>query len=409
MPAMRATSFSGSDQMNETVCSNVTAPGLGDFKKPQLAALIEAWSGSIDVIGCGAPPVRNAPKPGFRSSISPVDVGDLLVMGVNFSRNRFVRSRRRIAADGLDYYQIQLVEKGAVEGMAADRQLAVYAGDVQLLDLTQTHSATTSDCETIVLLVPRDMVHAVLPASRDLHGLVVRGQMVIGELLGDFMRSLQRRLDSTTVQDPSVLARAIIEMVGACFQPSVSVPALPAPTIDNVLASRLKYYVSQNLASPALTPASLCQLFHISRRQLYRIFEREGGLLKYIRGQRLERAFNQLSEPVGKYRRVSQVAYSLGFKVPLQPRLPFRFRPEPTRGSSASPLTIDDRRRTWKRFDFEFHVVVDGGPLLDESNPGLTDRHRSSRASAGSPKLPNSKPPFVSRRGSAILGGSSHD
>jgi AraC-like DNA-binding protein len=137
--------------------------------------------------------------------------------------------------------------------------------------------------------------------------------MVIGELLGDFIRSLQRRLDSTTVPDPSVLTRAIIEMVGACFQPSVSVLALPAPTIDNVLASRLKHYVSQNLASPALTPDSLCQLFHISRRQLYRTFEREGGVLKYIRDKRLERAFNQLSEPVGKYRRVSQVAYSLGF------------------------------------------------------------------------------------------------
>jgi AraC-like DNA-binding protein len=72
-------------------------------------------------------------------------------------------------------------------------------------------------------------------------------------------------------------------------------------------------YIERNLTSRTLTPASVADAIHVSRSTLYRMFEASGGVNRYIVRARLDRAWRDLSGP-GRVRRISEVAFGLGFQ-----------------------------------------------------------------------------------------------
>lgn len=79
------------------------------------------------------------------------------------------------------------------------------------------------------------------------------------------------------------------------------------------LRSTLRNYVETHLADDALSPAMLCEAFDVSRTTLYRLFEDEGGVGRYIRNRRLDHCFVELTGPQRTRGRVSAVAQQWGF------------------------------------------------------------------------------------------------
>lgn len=82
---------------------------------------------------------------------------------------------------------------------------------------------------------------------------------------------------------------------------------------DSLQLARAVDYIERNLTSRTLTPASVADAVHVSRSTLYRMFEASGGVNRYIVRARLDRAWRDLSGP-GRARRVSEVAFGLGFQ-----------------------------------------------------------------------------------------------
>jgi AraC-like DNA-binding protein len=250
---------------------------------------------------------------GFDATLASYHLGDLIVMRADFDAQRFDRPRRKLAADGLDHYQVQLYASGRESGVANDRDLEVRPGDVQILDLGRPVATKTEACKTVALFVPRDVLHAALPGADDLHGRVLRGDSGPGGLLADYMTSLVRRADSMTTADAAPVATASVALVAACLRPTADGLAQARSQIDEVTLERIKRHIDERVTQSGLGPDALCAQFGISRARLYRLFEADGGVARYIQSRRLRRALVALGSPDNGQRRIIDVALDLGF------------------------------------------------------------------------------------------------
>jgi AraC-like DNA-binding protein len=75
----------------------------------------------------------------------------------------------------------------------------------------------------------------------------------------------------------------------------------------------IKRYIETHLETEPLGAKDLCDTFGISRASLYRMFKPEGGLVGYVRDQRLNLAMRRLAEPNGQKTRLLDLAINLRF------------------------------------------------------------------------------------------------
>ena len=66
------------------------------------------------------------------------------------------------------------------------------------------------------------------------------------------------------------------------------------------LTASIKRQIDANLQTDKLTVDGICQRFQLSRASLYRLFEPEGGLVRYIQEERLNRSFMRLISPASR-------------------------------------------------------------------------------------------------------------
>ena len=272
----------------------------------------DAWRESIGVIFEVEPPSRKL-SPGFTASVRTYHLGEMLISGTGFGDQQFKRDLRRISADGLDHYLVQLYYAGGLVGSTRQGDMNVRSGDIQVVDLAQPHTSSAKNSSTIVITVQRDLMTRMLPPRVDPHGVVLQGDRGAGALLADYMASLFRRLESVNEAEAPFVANATAQMIAACLQPSLNTAARARAQIEGVIADRIKRHIEANLGSRDLSPAGLCARFRLSRGQLYRIFEPVGGVAGYIQARRLDRALALLRDPSHRGRRVFEIALDAGF------------------------------------------------------------------------------------------------
>ena len=75
----------------------------------------------------------------------------------------------------------------------------------------------------------------------------------------------------------------------------------------------VRAHIEEHLHDPALGVDQLCRMFAISRRTVYRMFARDGGLTRYLTERRLIRAFGELSVALPSRGLISATAARHGF------------------------------------------------------------------------------------------------
>ena len=75
----------------------------------------------------------------------------------------------------------------------------------------------------------------------------------------------------------------------------------------------IRKYVETHLENPKLGPLQICDLFNMSRATLYRMFEDDGGVRRYIQDRRLYSAIWDLASEGIRRGRLSRVAEKWGF------------------------------------------------------------------------------------------------
>jgi AraC-like DNA-binding protein len=109
------------------------------------------------------------------------------------------------------------------------------------------------------------------------------------------------------------VARAAQTMIASCLVPTKDSVSAARAEIAATLLERAKRYIRRHLRSESLSPDELCHVLEMSRTQLYRLFERSGGVAREIRLQRLLATHAALADPQDR-RRIYQISEDFGFR-----------------------------------------------------------------------------------------------
>jgi AraC-like DNA-binding protein len=134
----------------------------------------------------------------------------------------------------------------------------------------------------------------------------------LGKLLGEYMLLLERSLPSLKPADVPRLTGAVRAMVAACLVPSADRLSEAGGQIGLSRMEMVRRTVSQHLRSPVLGAEVLCSELSMSRSHLYRLLEKEGGVIRYIRRRRLAEAYVALSD-LSAAKSVAAIARELCF------------------------------------------------------------------------------------------------
>lgn len=263
----------------------------------------------------------------FQSHTTDFLVDDLIVSRLRHRPQGLRRVHHHRSGGAADAIAIQLHVDGSLRGRSGDQVVRSDIEHIGVLDLSEPLSVLCSDVDVIWVVVPRHRLPHINDLVRSLHVDSPRGRL-LASVVGDAWR----RLESPHPVDPSLLASTVCEAVAAALDVGDFRPG------DDGLSLVAREYIRANLDDLSLDADVLRRTLHCSRSTLYRLFQSDGGVARYIRDQRLDRCLDDLLDTAETIRTVASIATQWGFENPSHFHRLFTERFE------TSPSMLRDRR-----------------------------------------------------------------
>lgn len=251
----------------------------------------------------------DADPKGFSGSIETAQIGAMALRVMNAGPQGPGRSRSQIRRDGMDGFVLHLSQHPSIVETGRG-VLDVPASAISLNDLSQPYRRSrVPETDSLIIALPRSSLAALLPDEDALHGLILHGGT--GLLFADHMRSLARNRHAIAAVDAVHLAQATLHMFAACARPSLDSVARASAPLDAARLRIAKQFLRSHIATP-LRIDRMAKALGMSRSQLYRLFEPEGGVARYLAHQRLAAVHAALGDPIER-RSIGEIGEACGF------------------------------------------------------------------------------------------------
>ena len=221
------------------------------------------------------------------------------------------RSKPNIRRSPIDHWAVSLGHHSASNVQLRGRSISVPAGTPFVVSLgEEVHIDRDQEDDRMVLLLSRDRFGRITHLLEAVKGMVLTAAQ--GRFLADYMLVLRRNLPDLAADDLVRFPNAVEATLAACLAPSAERLATARHQIELTLMERVRQAVRRNLRSPSLGPDKLCRETAMSRSQLYRVLESEGGVAHYIQRRRLSESFSILCDGSNTYP-IAKIAEALCF------------------------------------------------------------------------------------------------
>lgn len=270
-----------------------------------------AWQAYMEPIAELRLPDDMSPVDGFPADHVAWNLGNVLIVQQRVPAHSYLRSLTKLRASPIDHWSLTLLRSGE-SWTGVDRQVAHNeAGKVELRTLGHPFRGRTTDAESIILYMPRELFGDASRIFDVANNSILSGNLA--NLLIEYVNSVEASLRSLVAEDLAGITRTLRDMITACLSAVDRKPVTEKQTVG--LMERARRYIHENIASPELVPDRLCHELGISRTRLYHMFEASGGVLHYIRKRRLLAAHAALSDPANS-QRILEIAEAAGFDTP---------------------------------------------------------------------------------------------
>jgi len=256
-------------------------------------------------------PIREEGAAGISGSVRSRLFGSMVLGNTTFNRQYCTRTPSLIARTDLDFYLLQLIIAGEYRGNFAGRDLHARPGDMFILDLTRPLHSLKEAGARITLVIPRREIGKNW-AMRNLHGVVLRGNVPTNRLLFDFIVSLDGLVDSLETRAVPAVQESLMTLVDAALSGATLTHA-QYMSINLSMRQRIVEYIDRHLADPELGPKTIMQYFRVSHSHLYRAFESDKGVARLIRDKRLDLAYRMILRQRGRSLSLKELAHECGF------------------------------------------------------------------------------------------------
>lgn len=270
----------------------------------------DAWRGWFGTVFNA---VIDEPEAGFVATCETWNFGGFGLSRVQAPRLQAIRSAGLIRQNPIDHWNIAVGRKRTAGEVGGHRAIDVPAGVPYVSSLGRTLTSARDDDERVQLYLPRDSFPELAAVLDGMDGRAIPGAM--GQLLGDFLVLLARNAPACSGANAPALQSAVRGMVLACIAPSKDSAAQAATPIAVVRKDGVRKIIDQNLHRLAFGPDFLCREAGMSRSQLYRLLEAEGGVKNYIQRRRLKKCYSELSRGTN-LRPIAAIGEEMGFADP---------------------------------------------------------------------------------------------
>lgn len=287
-------------------------PGVPGFRFSTLglppAEQFEAWRASQGDWFETWPLARNAPS-GFEAERDVWRFGPIALARTWGDGVHSRRDARRARRDQLDHWLVTAVRSGGMRGEGYDGGFACGPGQVSLYGLHLPSESVRNRCDWLMLLVPRDALPEAAPAMDSLLDRHLADGL--GRMLYAHLDTLARLLPGMPAAQAPAAAEATLGLLRAVVTGSADHMAAARPQLRAAVRTRVLGLIREQLGSARLTPERLCRPAGLSRTQLYRVFEADGGVARTILRERLRAMARALADPQER-RTIAQIAEACG-------------------------------------------------------------------------------------------------
>ena len=220
------------------------------------------------------------------------------------------RTKALLRANPVDHWVVTLGQRAKTIVRTRDASFEVPPGVPFVLSLGEVLESEREQDDRLQLYLPRDNFREIASLLDGCKGQVL--DTPLGRLLAEYLLLLERRLPDLTLDDLARLTRAVTAMVASCVAPTPDRMVTASSQIRLGRLEKVRQAVRKHLHSPSLEANMLCREVGMSRSQLYRLLEGEGGVSRYIQRQRLLASYAVLSDPSNS-RRITVIAETLCF------------------------------------------------------------------------------------------------
>jgi AraC-like DNA-binding protein len=250
----------------------------------------------------------------FRGSMETARLGAVQVSLVAATSHSVVGRAQHTDVASQHRCKLILLLFGSCILIQGGRTAVLNPGDVGLVGMQEAYSLEFHGAYRLLTMTfPRTMLRLTDQAM----GRICANRVDCGGGLASLVRPVLRELAEVgqlEVLDAQRLVEQVIELMDTVL--SRRLETLVTASIEGRyhLAQRILAYIEQRLADPALSPASIADTHHISRRYLYQLMTEQGHTVSgWIRRRRLEQCRRDLEDPHFAALPVSEVGALWGF------------------------------------------------------------------------------------------------
>ncbi|TDC71091.1 helix-turn-helix domain-containing protein [Streptomyces hainanensis] len=225
------------------------------------------------------------------------------------------RDRSHLDGDERGTWKLQYVVQGSIAIEQGHRLVLLRPGEMGVYDMDRAYRMHVPS-RTRLAIVSLPKATLALPPVAD-HLLTPRRidpAPGVTSALAALLRSSVADLQVFGEDSLRSVNWAIRGLLSAVIRESLGESSdLAADRRGEDTAAAVRQFILSNMANPSLDPALIARTFHISVRQLHRIFEAEDGTVSQeIRAQRIQRCAEDLRNPGHRHEKVSDIAARWG-------------------------------------------------------------------------------------------------
>jgi AraC-like DNA-binding protein len=270
---------------------------------------LDAWRAWYDAIFDVTP--QQPSNDDFIATNSTWAVPGLTLSRVTSPANAVSRTKSLIRHNPADHWSLTLSKKTVSKVTTRGRSFEVPPQTPFIVSLgEEINIDRNQEDERVQLLLARDSFQAIAPVLDAVTGMALNSAGA--RMLADYILLLEQNVPALEADAANRMSSAVNAMLLACLAPTADRQLVAHDHIKLTLMERVREAVRRNLRSPSLGPARLCREAAMSRSQLYRLLEHEGGAARFIQRQRLSESVAMLCN-AGSNFRIAQVADLLCF------------------------------------------------------------------------------------------------
>jgi AraC family transcriptional regulator, positive regulator of tynA and feaB len=210
---------------------------------------------------------------------------------------------------------ISLHKGGELLVSQGGRERRVGPGDVYFIDPASPFRIETDAIRANLLFLPPEALRALVPQFDALTATPFKAHEGPGALFAAMFDELFAVAPKLTEDTADRIADALPHVFAAALGALEGERGAPLPAHKLLHKQKIRRFALEHLGESGLDANKIAEGVSLSPRYVHRLFDDEPvTLMKWVWGERLDRAHAELESPALRSRSIGEIAYGLGFR-----------------------------------------------------------------------------------------------